>query len=149
MNVEVRRALPDDIDSFPSMKVRTWAETYSAFGVPQWSIDEPPQEKEFREGFPGRIADPSRRTWVAYDLENKIVVGYATAIANPNRNGYIDIRAVYVLKEYQRLGIGRRLVEGVVGEKDCRAVVGTLKVNESARRFYQSIGFTRFVDVGA
>lgn len=125
------------------MKVRTWSETYSAFGVPQWWLDEPPQEEGFRAGFPERIANPDRKTWIAYDHIRRKVVGYATSEARPNLHGYIDIRAVYVLTEYQGMGIGRRLVEGVAGEKDCRAVVETLVANDSARKFYKAMGFTR------
>ena len=104
--------------------------------------------KEFRAGFPARIANPERNTWVAYDEVEKQVVGYATAIAKPNLHGYIEIRAVYVLSEYQAMGVGRRLVEGVVGEdreKDCRAVLETLVANEAARKFYRRMGFTRYV----
>ena len=144
-DISVRAAVDSDIDSFPEMKVRTWRETYIVFGVPLWFLDEPPLEDGFREGFPDRIADPTRRTWIAYDEVEKKVVGYATALSKPNLHGYIDIRALYVLTEYQGMGLGKRLIEGVVGEKDCRAVVGTLLANNSARGFYQKMGFTRLV----
>lgn len=147
-HVTVRAAIASDISSWPEMKVRTWAETYSAFGVPKWFLDEPPQEVGFRAGFAERIANPARKTWNAYDEDAGQVVGYITAEARPNLNGYIDVRALYVLKDYQGMGIGRRLVEGVVG-KDAvsgrlgRAVVETLVTNSSARRFYERIGFAR------
>jgi ribosomal protein S18 acetylase RimI-like enzyme len=144
-DITVRHAILSDVDSFPEMGVRTWVETYSAFGVPQWWLNEPPGVQEFRAGFPARITNPDRNTWVAYDEAEKKVVGYATAQSKPNLHGYIDIRAVYVLTEYQGVGIGRRLVEGVVGEdKKCRAVVETLVANESARKFHTRMGFTRY-----
>jgi GNAT superfamily N-acetyltransferase len=141
--ITVRQAIPADISSWPEMKVRTWSETYAEFGVPQWWLDEPPQEEGFREGFPERIANPARKTWVAYDEVEGKCVGYATAEAELDSHGYIDIRAVYVLTEYQGMGIGKRLVEGVVGEPGRRAVLETLTVNSGARRFYERLGFTR------
>lgn len=144
-SITVRPAILSDIDSFPEMKVRTWNETYASFGVPQWWLNRPPLEDGFRDGFPARIANPDRGTFIAYDEVEKKVVGYATAEAEPNLNGYIDIRALYVLTEYQRLGIGSRLVQGILGEKGGRAVVETLVANEKARNFYHKMGFTRYV----
>jgi hypothetical protein len=44
------------------MKVRTWYDTYKAFGVPDWDLNASPQEKEFAEGFEARIQDPTRIT---------------------------------------------------------------------------------------
>jgi predicted GNAT family acetyltransferase len=74
------------------MRVRTCNETYAAFV-------------------------PARKTWIAYDEDEGKVMAYATAETKPNKNGYIDIRAAYVLTEYQGMGVCGRLVEGVIGEK--------------------------------
>src|SRR3954465_6684886 len=88
--ITVRAALPSDVSSFPEMKVRTWNETYAAFGVPQWFLDEPPDVEGFRAHYPTRIADTTRNTWVAFDEDAGIVVGYATAEAKPNTHGYVE-----------------------------------------------------------
>lgn len=58
----VRSAIASDVFTFPHMKVRTWYDTYKAFGVPDWELNAPPQEKEFAEGFEARIEDPTRIT---------------------------------------------------------------------------------------
>jgi hypothetical protein len=58
----VRSAIASDVSTFPHMKVRTWYDTYKAFGVPDWELNAPPQEKEFAEGFEARIRDPTRIT---------------------------------------------------------------------------------------
>jgi hypothetical protein len=60
--IEVRQAISSDVETFPHMKVKTWYDTYKAFGVPDWSLNEPPQEQEFAEGFEARIRDPTRIT---------------------------------------------------------------------------------------
>lgn len=61
-HIIVRSAIASDVVSFPYMKVRTWYDTYKAFGVPDWDLNAPPQEKEFAEGFEARIRDPTRIT---------------------------------------------------------------------------------------
>jgi ribosomal protein S18 acetylase RimI-like enzyme len=78
----------------------------------------------------------------AIDTHSGSVIGYASAARTPNANGYIDIRAIYLLKEYQGLKIGHRLMN-LVAPAGCRAVVETLVVNIPAIRFYESLGFTR------
>jgi hypothetical protein len=61
-HVIVRPAIASDVVTFPYMKVRTWYDTYKAFGVPDWELNATPQEKEFAEGFEARIRDPTRIT---------------------------------------------------------------------------------------
>jgi len=61
-HIIVRSAIASDVATFPYMKVRTWYDTYKAFGVPDWELNAPPQEKEFAEGFEARIRDPLRIT---------------------------------------------------------------------------------------
>jgi ribosomal protein S18 acetylase RimI-like enzyme len=160
-HVIVRSAIASDVATFPHMKVRTWYDTYKASGVPDWDLNALPQEKEFAEGFEARIRDPMRITgmWVvhlglgrvshslayrAFDSQADKVIGYATATRSPNANGYIDVRAIYIMKEYQGLKIGQRLME-LVAPSGCRAVVETLAVNTPAIRFYESLGFVRSV----
>jgi ribosomal protein S18 acetylase RimI-like enzyme len=70
------------------------------------------------------------------------VVGYATATRLPNSNGYIDIRAIYISKEYQGQKMGQRLME-LVAPAGCRAVVETMAINAPAIAFYRSLGFKR------
>jgi len=61
-HIIVRSATASDVVTFPHMKVRTWYDTYKAFGVPDWDLNASPQEKEFAEGFGARIRDPTRIT---------------------------------------------------------------------------------------
>lgn len=61
-HIIVRPAISSDVVTFPHMKVKTWYDTYKAFGVPDWELRAPPQEKEFAEGFEARILDPTRIT---------------------------------------------------------------------------------------
>ena len=61
-HIIVRPAITSDVVTFPYMKVRTWYDTYKAFGVPDWDLNASPQEQEFAEGFEARIRDPTRIT---------------------------------------------------------------------------------------
>jgi hypothetical protein len=60
----IRPAQSSDVATFPAMGVRTWYDTYKAFGVPDWELNGPPQEKEIAEGFEARVRDTSRMTGV-------------------------------------------------------------------------------------
>jgi hypothetical protein len=62
-HIIVRPAVASDVITFPHMKVRTWYDTYKAFGVPDWNLNATPQEeKEIADGFEARIRDPARIT---------------------------------------------------------------------------------------
>lgn len=53
-----------------------------------------------------------------------------------------EIGALYVLREYQGLGIGKMLLERCLARLDCpKAVLFVLEGNEKAARFYEHMGF--------
>jgi len=54
-----------------------------------------------------------------------------------------EVAEVHVHPEYQRRGIGRRLLYGLTGNRAERtAVLSTMDTNSPARRLYRSLGFT-------
>lgn len=54
-----------------------------------------------------------------------------------------EVAEVHVHPEYQRHGIGRRLLYRLTGGRDERtAVLSTMDTNSPARRLYRSLGFT-------
>ena len=67
-------------------------------------------------------------------------VGYGTA---RGEDGSGEVFALYVLREYQKRGIGYALMLRALDElRDCRVVVlWALKENKKALRFYERIGF--------
>ena len=103
----VREATPGDIPALAHLHVKTWNDTYR-------TVVNPPsvqlRERQWREQF-----GKSDGTWFCFVIENsrRELVGFAkgmlyTSDDLPNYSG--ELSKIYLLREYQRLGLGRRLV---------------------------------------
>jgi ribosomal protein S18 acetylase RimI-like enzyme len=103
----IREAIPDDIPALAALHVKTWNETY-------WLVRNPPtcgiRERQWRDQF--KTIDGS---WFCFVIENRKgeLVGFAKGTAHhhddlPDYSG--ELSKIYLLREYQRLGLGRRLV---------------------------------------
>jgi ribosomal protein S18 acetylase RimI-like enzyme len=103
----IREATPEDIPVLAALHVKTWNETY-------WNVRNPPayriREQQWREQF--KVTDGS---WFCFVVENRKgeLVGFAKGKAY-NQSGLPaysgELSKIYLLREYQRLGLGRRLV---------------------------------------
>lgn len=71
-------------------------------------------------------------------IESDRVVGFARAIGDGVSNGYIS--TVVVDKEFRRRGIGRRMVQHLIGADP--AITWVLRAGRDSTRFWQSLGFT-------
>jgi ribosomal protein S18 acetylase RimI-like enzyme len=103
----IREATPEDISVLAALHVKTWNETY-------WNVRNPPtygiREQQWREQF--KVMDAS---WFCFVVENRKgeLVGFAKGKAYnhsdlPDYSG--ELSKIYLLRQYQRLGLGRRLV---------------------------------------
>lgn len=103
----IREATPEDIPVLAALHVKTWIETY-------WNVRNPPayriREQQWHEQF--KVTDGS---WFCFVVENRKgeLVGFAKAMVYnhgdlPDYSG--ELNKIYLLREYQRLGLGRRLV---------------------------------------
>jgi GNAT superfamily N-acetyltransferase len=96
------------------------------------------------------LADPGCRTWLV-EAAGGAPVGYLVAtppdLPIAIAPGDVEIRRIYVLHRYQRLGLGRWLMETVQGWAAAaahrRLLLGVYSRNENALAFYECIGFTR------
>jgi predicted N-acetyltransferase YhbS len=95
-------------------------------------------------GWQKRVADAERfrrmmenasRTVVAF--ENNRVVGFARALCDEASNGYIGTVAVAV--DFRRKGVGRELVERLVG--DDAGVTWVLRAGRGSEKFWKKMGF--------
>jgi GNAT superfamily N-acetyltransferase len=135
----VRRARGEDADELAAVHVAAWNHTYAGLL---------PEAYLAARGFAARRAfwrdllrkgDPAVCVFVACDGAGRIV-GFASG--GPERTGLVERRqelyALYVLSEAQGEGIGRRLVEQVLG------VLGPVAVwvlaTNPARGFYERLG---------
>jgi GNAT superfamily N-acetyltransferase len=103
----VREATPDDIPALARLHVKTWNDTYPI-------VVNPPsvqlRERQWREQFAN-----SDGSWFCFVIENSRgeLVGYAKGklYASDDLPDYAgELNKIYLLREYQRLGLGRRLV---------------------------------------
>jgi L-amino acid N-acyltransferase YncA len=103
----IREATPEDIPAVAALHVKTWSDTY-------WNVRHPPtflvRERQWREQF-----KKTDSNWFCFVVENQKgeLVGFATgtSYASSDLPGYSgELSKIYLLSQYQRLGLGRRLV---------------------------------------
>jgi L-amino acid N-acyltransferase YncA len=103
----VREARAEDIPALAALHAKAWSQTY-------WNIKNPPsaqlREHQWREQF--KVTDGN---WFCFVVENRRgeLVGFAKgrSYASSELPGYSgELSKIYLLRDYQRLGFGRRLV---------------------------------------
>lgn len=106
----VREAVREDIPALAVLHARAWSETY-------WNVRNPPttqlREQQWRKQF-----DAADGSWFCLLIENANgqLVGFAKGQPYqhqdlPDYNG--ELNKLYLLQEYQRLGLGRQLIQEV------------------------------------
>jgi ribosomal protein S18 acetylase RimI-like enzyme len=106
--IRIRELGIDDIATLASIHVKTWNETY-ARGNNGPSIQL--RESQWREKF--RKKDDS---WFILGVENTKgeMIGFAVGQKHNSEEYKGEINKIYLLQEYQRLGIGSKLLREVV-----------------------------------
>lgn len=102
----IREATVDDLAELAALHVRTWNETYPEVkAAPSFQI----REWQWKEQFKVNTG-----YWFCYVVQraNGGLIGFAKGIRRENNTG--EINKIYMLFEYQRLGLGRKLVGHVV-----------------------------------
>lgn len=102
----IREATIEDLPSLIRLHVETWNETYPNFKTPPtYKIREYQWREQFKE---------ASESWFCFVIENSknVLIGFAQGKRNEDDTGVID--KIYLLRKYQRLGLGRKLVGYVV-----------------------------------
>jgi L-amino acid N-acyltransferase YncA len=108
--LDIREATSDDIPRLAALHVKTWTETYPlTLQPPTYQL----RERQWRQQF--EQADGS---WFCFVVENVRgeLIGFAKGrrYSSDDLPGYAgELNKIYLLREYQRMGIGRRLVAHV------------------------------------
>ncbi|HEX8247239.1 MAG TPA: GNAT family N-acetyltransferase [Pyrinomonadaceae bacterium] len=96
-------------------------------------------------GWEKRVADAEKfqkmmenasRTIVA--LENNRVVGFARALCDDVSNGYIG--TVAVAADFRRKGVGRELIERLMGND--KNITWVLRAGRGSEKFWKKMGFS-------
>ncbi|MBI4031630.1 MAG: GNAT family N-acetyltransferase [Proteobacteria bacterium] len=149
----IRPAVESDIPALAHIHVEGWRDSYGGI-VRQEFIDGLSEEKQ-AEDWKKWFAEGSMQTLIAHDETGKAagLIGFGklrTPIpgGSPIRPLYSsEIYAIYILKECQRQGLGRRLMrEAALKLREMKhrsACLWVLEKNEKAASFYKMTGGQR------
>lgn len=146
MATTIRNAKPGDEEGIVYSGIRGWQNTYKHILPIDYltDLDNQIPQRKIEWGLHLQKPEVRQRTFVA-EVDQK-VVGFATADSNRHKELPFagEIFAIYVLKDYQRTGLGKKLVKALVemfiSREQTSMVIGALKENHQARRFYEDIG---------
>lgn len=148
LEVEVRRANPDDADGIAAVHVRSWQGAYYGL-VPQEYLDQlDPADRVERWRRAVRTTDWSRGG-VMVALAGAQVVGFTafgpTRDADENLERVGEVRSIYLLPHAWGNGFGRRLMAAAVEHLSragyAQATLWVLQSNDRARLFYAKSGW--------
>jgi predicted N-acetyltransferase YhbS len=83
-----------------------------------------------------KMMENASRTVVAFEGEK--VIGFARALCDEVSNGYIG--TVAVAEDFRRKGVGRELVERLIG--DDKNITWVLRAGRGSAQFWKKMGFT-------
>ncbi|RYF95108.1 MAG: GNAT family N-acetyltransferase [Caulobacteraceae bacterium] len=148
----IRRATPADAESLSRIGGETFTETFGHLYPPE-DLSAFLAYAYGLERTRGDLADPEKASWlVEHDGQ---VVGYASAgpcgLPHPDaRPADGELYRLYLFKAHQGGGLGRRLLDTVLGwlERDGQRTlwIGVWSENHGAQRLYGRLGFERVGD---
>lgn len=104
-SLTIREATVADIPALARLHVVTWNATYAPFLMrgPGYEV----REKQWRDGFAR-----SAPGWFCFVVERSdgYLVGFAQGNRSDNPAFAGELNKIYLLREYQRIGLGRRLL---------------------------------------
>ena len=142
--IRIRQAKEADIAEIARVQANSWGTTYVGIVPDEYLSGISPLE--WQNHWSGLSSPTSRtRVFVAATGQREIVGVASGGLERSNDPVYGgELYAIYLLEEYQRKGIGKRLtatIAGVLLDSDTHSMlVWVLADNLSARRFYEALG---------
>lgn len=139
--MNVREAIPEDVERIRSVARETWHAAYDDILGPE-AVDDTLDEWYTLDGLREQAGDSEHAFYVA---ETDGIVGFAQASPDSERGGVWALIRLYVLPDRWGEGIGTRLLEHI--EADARDAgaerlrLGVLTDNDIGVSFYESRGF--------
>lgn len=129
----IRDAIESDLHQIASVHYHSWLETYLGMIDPKY-LETRSIEKSIN------VMRPYLDKIIVAIVDNKIV---GIASYNQDRENCGEITGIYVLKQYQKRQIGRKLMEACENKmKNCNTFyVWVLKENIDAQQFYHHLGY--------
>lgn len=146
MSLIIREATAADIPALAELHVKTWNATYPRVEKkPTYAV----RERQWREAF--AVTDGSVFCFVVEGPGGELV-GFAKGVSYEHGDlpGFAgELSKIYLLGEYQRRGLGRRLVGHVARRFLSRGVTSMVLFAEPENpscRFYEVLGAERLLD---
>lgn len=142
----IRHMRFEDITGIARVHAQTWQTTYRGM-IPDDYLDSI-QVEEWQKRWIPNLSTPAPNTfgYVAENEENGEIAGFVHG--GPTRNPELPYRgelyAIYILKNYQQHGLGRRLTRSLVrdllnvGMSDM--FLWVFEANHASRHFYEALG---------
>ncbi|HEY9229515.1 MAG TPA: GNAT family N-acetyltransferase [Gemmatimonadaceae bacterium] len=150
-SITVRRALPKDADAIADVHVASWRSTYR--GIVDQAYIDGLSVSDRAAAWTRRLTSAEASApdiLVATTLEDD-VVGFISGglIRDPFQEFDAELHAIYLLKTFQRLGLGQRLVREwatVAIARHLRAAVVRVLADNPACAFYEKLGAVPLAD---
>jgi ribosomal protein S18 acetylase RimI-like enzyme len=104
-DLTIREATPADIPELAALHVTTWNATYAPFGLKGPSVEV--RKRQWRAKF--SLNDPDWFCLVVQRADGELV-GFAQANRSDNPAYEGELAKIHLRRDYQRVGLGRRLV---------------------------------------
>lgn len=138
---EIRQATAEDADEIGDVHCTSWLETYAGKINTEYLATLSPENsaQKFREG--------NLKDCLVLIADDKIV-GFS--VIGPTRNedlpkSFGDIRAIYILRQYQKMGLGKKLLTAAIERLQREGLddvaIWVLSANTAAIEFYEKNGF--------
>jgi GNAT superfamily N-acetyltransferase len=150
MTATIRLATPDDASAIAQVRVMSWRTTYRGM-IPAAYLDGMKVEDSTALWTRVLSAAPNRTNTFVAESDGQ-VVGFASGLMLPEpKLGFdAELSAVYLEREYQRQGIGQRLVARVAAAQQAYGasglIVWVIAGNKHARTFYERLGAELLVE---
>lgn len=141
--VSIRRASAGDAPAIARVRVDSWRSTYRGM-IPDAYLDG--MQVEASTALWDRVLTAGPNTTCVFVAEHASdIVGFSCGnrLAEPKHGFDAELAAVYLRREFQRIGLGRQLVRAVVEAQRGLAATGlvtwVIAGNKPARAFYESL----------
>ncbi|MEP6997353.1 MAG: GNAT family N-acetyltransferase [Betaproteobacteria bacterium] len=142
--IAIRRAAPRDAAAIARVRIDAWRTTYRGM-IPAAYLDGMQVDASTALWDKVLTAGPnSASVFVATHADE--VVGFAAGnmLAEPRFGLNAELTAVYLRRDFQRVGLGRRLIAAVVDAQRAHGATGlivwVIAANKAARAFYEALG---------
>jgi GNAT superfamily N-acetyltransferase len=144
MTIAIRRASVDDAQAIARVRIECWRTTYRGM-IPDAYLDA--MDVDASTALWNRVLSASPNTtsvFVADDDGDVVGFGAGNMLEEPRYALDAELSAVYVLRDRQRIGVGRRLVDAVAHAQRAHGahglIVWVIAGNKGARAFYEQLG---------